>query len=214
MNAADFRKELESGALLLDIRNTSNSTAGRIKGSLNIGLSGQFASWAGSLIEFGTPILLIGEDLLSINEAIRRLARVGIESVVAYLKNGISEWIKEGYEVETHSSIGVDELKNVMANESALLLLDVRRKREYDAGHIQTAINIPLDQLGKHLHEIPRDSKLAVICTGGYRSTIAKSLLERNGFADVMNVRGGMASWQNSSCELSKKDESTVCSIT
>lgn len=202
LNAAAVIRELQRGAIVLDIRSAAEYASGHIKGSLNIGLGGQFASWAGTLIEFGTPIILLANDAAQVEEAVMRLARVGIESVLGYVENGLCAFNEAGLEIAQSSVISVDELKRVMDAGDDLLVLDVRRPPEYKSGHVPNAINIPLSELPGSISNIPAGGPLAIICEGGYRSSIAKSILERSSIRSSMDVLGGTAAWKNAGYEV------------
>lgn len=195
--AAAVNKELQQGAIVLDIRSATEYATGHIKGSLNIGLGGQFASWAGTLIKLGTPIILLANDAAQVDESVMRLARVGIESVLGYVENGLQLSNGASLEIAQSSVISVDELKRALDAGENLLVLDVRRPGEYDAGHVPNAINIPLSELPASMSNIPGDCPLAVICASGYRSSIAQSVLERGNFRISTNVLGGTTAWKN-----------------
>lgn len=206
IDAAAVAKELQHGAVLLDVRSASEYASGHIKGSLNIGLGGQFASWAGTLIEIGTPIILLSNDPAQVEEAVMRLARVGIESVLGYIQNGISGWTEAGFEEVQSSLVSVAELKCALDAGQDLLVIDVRRPGEYEAGHVPNAMNIPLADLPGSLSNIPEKWPLAIICASGYRSSIAVSVLERGNFTVLTNVLGGTAAWKNAGYELQRKE--------
>ncbi|PZM86285.1 MAG: MBL fold metallo-hydrolase [Candidatus Melainabacteria bacterium] len=207
--AAAVATELQRGAIVLDIRSATEYASGHIKGSLNIGLGGQFASWAGTLIELGTPIILLANDLDQVDEAVMRLARVGFESVLGYVENGLSSSNESGLEIAQSSVISVDELKRALDANEELLVLDVRRPGEYEAGHVPNAINIPLSELPASISDIPGDCPLAIICASGYRSSIAKSVLERGNSRLSMNVLGGTAAWKNAGYVVEQKETAT-----
>ncbi|MBL0188097.1 MAG: MBL fold metallo-hydrolase [Candidatus Obscuribacter sp.] len=179
--ATEVAKEMQRGGVVLDVRSATEHASGCIMGSLNIGLGGQFASWAGTLIEIGTPIIILANDLVQVDEAVMRLARVGFESVIGYLENGISSWNDAGFEVAQLNVISVDELKRVLEAGEDLLVVDVRRTGEYDAGHVPNAISIPLAELAESIPKLPVDRTMAIICASGYRSSIAIGVLERGG---------------------------------
>lgn len=208
--AAEVAKELQRGAVVLDVRSAAEYASGHIHGSLNIGLGGQFASWAGTLIQLGTPIILLANDLAQVNEAVVRLARVGIESVIGYVQYGISSWDEAGYELVESRVGSVSELKRALDAGEDLLVLDVRRSAEHDAGHVPKAINIPLAELADSISKLPAESPLAVICASGYRSSIAKSVLERGGLKYVMDVLGGTAAWKNAGYGVQHKEAATA----
>jgi hydroxyacylglutathione hydrolase len=200
---------MQRGTVLLDVRSGQEFASGHVKGSLNIGLGGQFASWAGTLIPLETPIILLANDEESIEEAVMRLARIGIESVIGYLEGGVIGWSNAGFEIVETPVITVDELRAELDEGEKIFVLDVRRTGEYAGGHVDGAKNIPLAELSKHITEIPRDGQIALICASGYRSSIAKSLLEREGVTNLMNVLGGMKAWNSSNAEATV---STTCS--
>jgi glyoxylase-like metal-dependent hydrolase (beta-lactamase superfamily II)/rhodanese-related sulfurtransferase len=176
---------LPSGALILDVRDAGAFGARHIDGAINIGLNGSFASWCGALLPFDAPIVIVADDADSASQAVIRLARVGIERVAGYLA------AMDDYPTTPLAQLTVQELRD-----EAPAILDVRRRGEFGESHIPGAQNIPLDELPERLSEIDREHPLAVICAGGYRSSIASSLLARAGFANVRNVQGGTEAWQ------------------
>lgn len=190
-----------SGAIVLDARAGANYGTGHIPGSLNIGLGGQFASWAGALISPEKKIVLVTEDDEQVAEARTRLARVGLENVVGYLDGGVLAWHDSGRPMAATEQISVDELSHRLAEGKAGQVVDVRRPGEWQAGHIAQARHVPLNELPTRASDLPRDGAVTAICAGGYRSSIATSLLEQQGFGRVTNVVGGMAAWYNAKLE-------------
>jgi hydroxyacylglutathione hydrolase len=188
---------------ILDVRSASEFGAGHVPGSLNIGLGGQFASWAGSLINMDTPIVIVADSNEHAHEAQLRLARVGLENVKGYLAGGMTAWSHAGYDVSTVRQIDVGELKKLLNKSDTLQLLDVRRPGEYRAGHAPRALNAPLSTLlttlSANLHP---EQPTAVICAGGYRSSAATSILEQGGFSSLMNVTGGTKAWIEAGYEV------------
>lgn len=187
-----------NGAILLDTRSPSDFTAAYVPGSLNLGLGGQFASWAGTLIGIGPEIVLIAEDDEKASESRLRLARVGIERVIGYLQDGFAAWAQSGLPVETIPQIQVEALHQLSKEE--VQILDVRRTTEWEQGHVAGATLVPLNRLSKELGTLDRERTIAVHCQGGYRSAIAGSLLKRAGFSHIMNVTGGFDAWR--ACRL------------
>ena len=185
------------GHLVLDTRPMSQYGAGHIPGSLNVGLGGQFASWAGSLVQPEVPLLLIAEDAVGVREARTRLARVGVERVSGYLSGGVLAWHEAGLPLATTEQIAVEELRNRLQENSIDYVIDVRRISEWNGGHIDGALHMPLNHLAQSALPLSRDARIAVLCAGGYRSSIASSVLEQLGFRHVSNVVGGMAAWRN-----------------
>jgi hydroxyacylglutathione hydrolase len=202
LGARDVEALQKGGAIVLDTRPAAQYGAGHVPGSFNIGLSGQFASWAGALIPPQALILLVCEEKDQVGEARTRLARVGLENVAGYLAGGLLEWHRAGLPLATTEQIGVEELDARIREAHAGRVVDVRRPGEWQAGHIAKAVHIPLNTLKEHAAELPKDQPVAVICAGGYRSSIATSVLEQQGFTKITNVVGGMAAWKNANLEV------------
>jgi len=186
----------QSGHAILDVRASEEFGAGHVPGSLNIGLAGQFASWAGSLVPVGSPLIVVAGAPVQVDETIVRLARVGHESVKGFLSGGVAAWRQAGLETAAVKQISVDELSELISSERDLQLIDVRRAGEYAAGHAPRAVNLPLaPQLPQEAAGLDRSRATAVICQGGYRSSAAASLLARAGFQNLLNVKGGTGAW-------------------
>jgi len=203
LSPADVEKKMSSGALLLDTRPSAQYGTGHLPGSVHIGLSGQFASWAGTLLSPKTPIVLVTEDEERVSEARTRLARVGLENVVGYLEGGILPWHQSGRPLVATEQIAVDELSRRIAAGDARQVLDVRRPGEWKGGHIAEASHLPLHELEAQSGKLDKRSPVAIICASGFRSSIATSLLERAGFPRVTNVVGGMNAWHAASLPTS-----------
>jgi rhodanese-related sulfurtransferase len=203
---AELKILLAEGAMALDVRPGAQFAAGHVPGSVNIALSGQFASWAGALLGLAARPVLIAESDEAASEARMRLARVGLEDVREYLKGGVENWVAAGFPGATVSQISAEALfgrlqkngrlqENGGLQESGVQVLDVRREPEWEAGHIADAIWWPLDNFKVAPPEVDRDAPIAVHCKGGYRSVIACSLLRRAGFQNVFDVEGGIDAW-------------------
>jgi hydroxyacylglutathione hydrolase len=186
MCADDARPMIDAGAIPLDVRDAGSFAASHIPQSINIGLGGQFASWAGTLLSFQTPIVLITEDEERAKEAVTRLARVGLENVAGWIS--FDDWT---FDTRSLAQITPAELHETGG---ALPVLDVRGAGEFASGHVPGARHIALTELAARIGELP-PGKLAVICAGGYRSSIAASLLARAGRDAVVNVAGGTSAW-------------------
>ncbi len=189
------RQLSDDGSLILDVRSSSAFGAGHVPGSINIALGGQFASWAGSLIPVGQPIVLVAEDHAGVDEAVTRLARVGLESVKGYLDGGVYSWSLSGLETATVAQIPVDELRLRMDERDDLQIVDVRRPGEFVDGHAPGAVNVTLARLSEQVTSLDPQRPTAVMCQGGYRSSAGTSILQREGFREVYNVVGGMSAW-------------------
>jgi hydroxyacylglutathione hydrolase len=184
--------------VLLDVRSAADFGAAHVPGSMNIGLGGQFAIWAGSLIPLNASIVIIADTGAQVDESVVRLARVGIENVKGYLEGGVTSWRDAGLPVNTLPQVSVAELNATLANDD-LQIVDVRRPAEYETGHVPRAQNAPLASLDKSLGplKLEKDKLTAVICAGGYRSSAAASLLQQQGFSNLLNVTGGTGAWIN-----------------
>jgi rhodanese-related sulfurtransferase len=185
--------------IILDVRSAAEFGTGHVPGSLNIGLGGQFAMWAGSLIPLTAPIVIVAQSEAQVDEAQMRLARVGIENVKGYLEGGVEVWRHAGFDLATVQQISVDELNRLIVEQTPLQILDVRRPPEYASGHVPRAIHAPLSTLAATIQTplLNPAKRTAVICAGGFRSSAATSILQQNGFADLLNVTGGTTAWLN-----------------
>jgi hydroxyacylglutathione hydrolase len=193
----DVSEQHQAGTILLDTRSAADFGAAHIPGSIQIGLGGQYASWAAIVLGLESEIIIVAEDQQQASESRLRLARVGIERVVGYLDHGIAGWISAGFGVQQTSQISVQQLHD-LARE--LQIVDVRRAPEWQDGYVSGARHKPLDHLTSMLGDLDPRSPVAVYCKGGYRSAIAASLLQRAGFEHVMNVTGGFDAWRT--CDL------------
>jgi hydroxyacylglutathione hydrolase len=191
----------DSGAIILDTRSAAEFGAAHVPGSIQIGLAGQYASWAAIVLGLDKEIVLISDDRQKVDESRLRLSRVGIEKVTGYLDQGIAGWASAGLPIAQTSQISVEQLHDlVLEDPNGVQVLDVRRASEWQTGRLQHAMNKPLDHLTKTLDGLDKSKPVAVYCKGGYRSSIAASLLQRAGFEQVLNVIGGFDAW--SACHL------------
>src|SRR5207253_11335260 len=164
-------------------------------GSVNIALSGQFATWAATVLGLSSRPVLIADSPEQYSEARMRLARVGIENPRGFLQDGVEGWKHAGFALAETPQITVQQLHDRVAG-GPMQVLDVRREPEWQAGHIADATWWPLDNFRVSAPEIDPKTRLAVHCKRGYRSMIACSLLQRAGFQNVINVTGGFDAWQ------------------
>jgi hydroxyacylglutathione hydrolase len=191
-----FRLQSE-GAIALDTRPAMQFAVAHVPGSIHIALSGQYASWAARILGLDKRIILVGEDADHLRESQLRLARVGIENVHAYLEDGITGWILGGYELDYIPQISVQEFTELLEEEKdRIAVLDVRERGEVEAGAMENSVRIPLGQLQDRTAELDRDKLIVVHCKGGYRSSIATSILRRAGFRDIANLTGGFDAWK------------------
>lgn len=179
-----------SDALVLDTRHESQFVKGFIPGSIFIGVAGDFAPWVGALItDLKQPILFVAEEGRE-NEVVDRLARVGYDNPIGYLDGGFAAWKAAGEAVDKLEEIGPMAFANWF-NKDVCKLLDVRKTSEYNAEHIEGAINFPLDFINRNMPQLNREQKYYLHCAGGYRSVIAASILKSRGFDNLVNIPGG-----------------------
>ena len=192
---AELSEMLRQGVTALDVRPGEQFAAGHVPGSINIALSGQFATWAGTLLGLSSRPVLIADSSDQLSEARMRLARVGIESERGYLEGGVDAWKQAGLAVATMEQMSVQELHEKLPR-GGVRVLDVRREGEWKAGRIADAAWWPLDRFNGALPLANENLPIAVHCKSGYRSMIACSLLQRAGYQTVINVIGGLDGWQ------------------
>jgi hydroxyacylglutathione hydrolase len=190
--------------VVADVRQNTEYGASHIPNAVNIGLGGQFASWAGTLIPIGTPIAIAADTDAQVEEAFMRLARVGHETVKGFIL------MKDfAGETKTVEQIPVEEVKELTETEKYLQLVDVRRPAEYENGHALRTLNISLDKLSKEIDRLDPDAPTYVICQSGYRSSLGASILENAGFKKVYNVSGGTQAWIGAGFET--ETSATAC---
>jgi glyoxylase-like metal-dependent hydrolase (beta-lactamase superfamily II)/rhodanese-related sulfurtransferase len=197
LTAPEVLRWQQEDAVVVDTRSAMEFAVAHVPGSIHIALTGQYASWAARILGLNTPLIIAGEDLEHIQEARLRLARVGIEKVIGYLADGVTGWIKGGFELDYIPQINVHDFLELREKEGGrLTVLDVREPGEVEAGAIEKSVSIPLGKLQSRAAELDRDRLIVVHCKGGYRSSIATSILRRMGFRDVANLIGGFDAWK------------------
>lgn len=182
----------ETRALVLDTRAAADFAKGFVPNSINIGIDGNFAQWVGEMIPDVKQEILLVTDPGREEECIIRLSRVGYDNTLGYLEGGFDSWKKAGKETETVKRITAEEFAKLYEAEKPLVI-DIRKKSEYDAEHVIDALNIPLNQLNGHLAAFPKDKPFVLHCAGGYRSMIAASILKQRGWNDFSDVSGGFS---------------------
>ncbi len=194
----DQFKLMKNDIIILDTRSANTFTQGFIPGSISIGLEGRFAEWAGSLLPFNAPIVLVTEPGKE-KETIVRMARVGFSTVTGYLDGGYEAWATAGEKIDMIIDVEADELIMDIPHDKNLVVVDVRRSTEFADGHLKDALNLPLNVMTDpatmaNLSAGPsgeEEQNLYVHCAGGYRSVIASSILKRQGIHNLRNVVGG-----------------------
>lgn len=181
----------ETGALVLDVRNQGAFSKGFIPNSINIGIDGGFAPWVGTLIpDIKQQILLVTDEGRE-EEAVIRLARVGYDHAIGYLKGGFEAWKNAGKEIDTINSIPAVNFIEIYKKDNNVNILDVRKPGEYLSEHICNAVNLPLDFINDGMPKIDKNKTYYVHCAGGYRSMIYVSILKSRGFENLINVESG-----------------------
>jgi hydroxyacylglutathione hydrolase len=194
LSIAAFKEEVKNGAIILDTRPSGIFTSGFVPESISIGLDGRFAEWAGVMLPYDQPLVLVTEAGKE-KESITRLARVGIDNVHGYLDGGYEAWQDAGEQIDLIIDIETDEFAMDFPHDPLIDVIDVRKPAEFDTAHVQGARSFPLDTLTDPLNVamLEDDHNLYVHCAGGYRSVIAASLLKRHGYHNLRNVLGGFA---------------------
>ena len=192
LTVSAFKNKMKDDVTILDTRHADIFTQGFVPGSLFIGLEGRFAEWAGSILSFAKPMLLITEPGKE-EETIIRLARVGFSKMEGYLKGGFDAWKKAGEKVDMIIDVEADELAMDIPHDANLQVVDVRRETEFADGHVKGAINMPLNEMNDValIADFEDHQNLYVHCGGGYRSVIACSLMKSHGLHNLRNVVGG-----------------------
>ncbi len=183
------------GAQVLDTREAGEFAAAHLAGSVNIGLGGQYATWAGTVLKHEVPIVIITDPGREAESAVR-LGRIGFDQVAGYLADGLRSLESRPELTATTERISAPLAAERLAGADPPLAIDVRAPREREAKHIAGSVNVPLNHLSERLAELPAGRPLLVVCAGGYRSSIAASLLQRHGFTAVSEIAGGIAAWE------------------
>ena len=199
----------ETSALILDTREANSFAQAFIPNSVNIGIDGSFAQWVGEMVtDVKQPILLVTEPGRE-KECAIRLSRVGYDNTLGYLAGGMKTWIEAGKEIDQSKRISPLEFANEISSKK-ILVIDVRKKSEFDSEHVLDSLNIPLNEINVHLSSIPKTEKFLLICAGGYRSMIAASILRQRGWNNFVDVEGGFAEIKKTNAPCS----SFVCPTT
>jgi rhodanese-related sulfurtransferase len=197
LSAPEVLELQREGAVVVDTRPAMQFAVAHVPGSIHIALTGQYASWAARILGLNTRLIIAGEDPEHVRESQLRLARVGAENVMGYLADGVAGWIKSGLELDYIPQISVHEFIELREQEpDSVAVVDVREMGERTGGAIEESISIPLGKLEARAAELNREKLLVVHCKGGYRSSIATSILRRAGFQNVANLTGGFDAWK------------------
>ncbi|OYW16355.1 MAG: MBL fold metallo-hydrolase, partial [Planctomycetales bacterium 12-60-4] len=195
------------GAQLVDVRDAVDFEGGFLTGSINIGLSGKYATWCGTVLNHDDPIVVVAEQGGE-EEAVMRLGRIGFDNVAGYLRDGLAALEYRPDLLQKLPRITAVALQEQLASNAPPAVIDIRSAKEWQGGHIAGSRNVPLKHLRERLDEIPSDQPVVVHCEGGYRSAIACSLLAHAGRRNVSDLVGGIKAW--SASQLPVVEEATV----
>ncbi|WP_152049638.1 MBL fold metallo-hydrolase [Tautonia marina] len=190
----EFLRIRDEGAQVLDVREAADFEGAHLAGAINVGLKGQYATWCGTVLSHDRPIVVIAETGDE-EEAIMRLGRIGFDNAAGYLKGGMGALDGRDDLLRSTPRITAPALAEHLASDQAPVILDVRSEKERDAGRIERSLHIPLGHLVERIDEVPADRDVVVHCQGGYRSSIAASLLRRHGRDRVTDLVGGYKAW-------------------
>ena len=190
------RSQLEEGAVLIDARDPQTFNPEHVPGAFAMAFSNSFATWVGWVVAWGRPLILLSPDPAHHDAIVRQLIRIGYDRLSGYLDGGIDAWRSAGLPIEASKGIDLNTLRELWGQTPGPMILDVRQRSEYRAGHIQGALNIELGELEEHLDGLPRDLPLVTVCASGVRSTTAGSILQRDGRDNIQVVFGaGTLDW-------------------
>lgn len=208
---AEVKHLQAADAVVVDTRPAAEFVQGYIPESVFIGLEGRFAEWAGSLLPFDKPLVLVCSPGTE-KEAITRLARVGFSKLAGYAAGGVEAWQAAGESIDMIIDVEADEFAMDLPFDDRLLVLDVRRPAEFADGHVKDAVNLPLAEMNDpaKLAQLEEDQNIYVHCAGGYRSVVAASLLKRQGIHNLRNVLGGWAKIQEQEKIPVEKEKSVL----
>ena len=184
------------GAQILDTRDPDEFGAAHLAGSINIGLGGQYATWAGTMLNRNNPIVIIADPGRE-NESALRLGRIGFDHVAGYLQGGLQSLETRPELIAVTERVSAPFAAELLSSSEPPLAVDVRTPREREQKHIDGSLSIPLNRLMENLKTLPKHRPLLVYCAGGYRSSIAASLLQGSGFGPVSEIAGGIAAWES-----------------
>jgi len=187
---------IRNGAVMIDLRPATTFAASHPLGALNLAIGTKVGYWAGYVLPGDAKVVLLGANHHETTEAARQLIRIGVSRIEGYINGGFDAWRDAGLPTASMALSNVQELSAAIGNGTAPLVIDVRTNKEWNAGHIDGAMHIPLGDLASRAAEIPRDRTVATMCEGGYRSSLAASVLARSGVDGVVNITGGMSAWR------------------
>ncbi len=203
LSPIEVKSNLDEEFIIIDNRPFLEYVKGHIPGAISIPFNLHRPPWEGSVLTYDKPLIIVSDDLETLKGEVHNLMCIGLDDIRGYLDGGMNAWEKAGLPLETMRVFSSKDLEEKMASKGdQIFLLDVRGKKEFADGHIAGAVNIPLQELNKRYHEIPKDRSIATICEIGYRSTITASFLVYKGFSDVTYVHGVIVSCERANRPL------------
>jgi hydroxyacylglutathione hydrolase len=203
LSPTQVKQQIKAGSVVVDVRETHRFLDGHIEGSYGIPLATPLITWAGWVIPFGTPIMLLADTTAERVEAARQLIRIGYDELRGYLEGGVKAWQADGHELISTKRVNADQLKEWLSQKDAPSLLDVRFNKEWHQGHIRGARHVEAGCLPEVAHSLlQHDAPLVVHCQRGNRSTVAISILEQNGYKNLYALECGFNTWQQAGYEV------------
>lgn len=204
LTPAEFKQRMDGGAIVIDASMPAAFGGAHIKGAYSIWLDG-LPAFAGWMLPYDKPLLLVLEDAAHLETAVRHLMRTGYDAVAGYLRGGIEGWYNAGFPIEDLHTLSVHVLNEMLARREKITVLDVRDQAEWESGHIGGSLHIYVGYLEKRLDEVPRDRPVAVVCSVGHRGGLGASILLRAGYPHVHNVLGGLRAWATTGFPLTRE---------
>jgi hydroxyacylglutathione hydrolase len=199
----EFREQMENGAIVADTRLPHSFGGAYIRDTYSIWLGG-LPSFAGWVLPYDVPVLLVLEDKEQLETAVKYMIRLGYDNIAGFLNGGIAAWYIEALPVEGFNLLSVHDLKSKLDADEELFILDVRGDEEWESGHIEGARHIYVGHVEENLDKVPKSCQVVVYCGSGRRSNIAASILKKNGYRKVFNVLGSMSAWKSAGYEVIK----------
>ena len=187
---------IRAGGVMIDLRGANEFAAAHPLGALNLAFGKKVGYWAGYVLPNDARVVLLAPGQREAMDAARQLIRIGVSRIDGYINGGFDAWRNAGLATSSFAVTNVQDLTAAIASTKPPLVVDVRTTREWNAGHVEGAVHIPLGELARRASELPRDRTVATMCEGGYRSSLAASVLSRAGIDQLVNVTGGMAAWR------------------
>ncbi|MEY4930616.1 MAG: hypothetical protein RI909_1340 [Bacteroidota bacterium] len=194
LSKEEFKTAMDKGVKLIDTRHKTEFAKGFIPGSINIQGNNAFATWAGWLLSYDEPFMLIANES-QLDDLTRKLMRIGLDNIYGYIEN-TNVWTELGLTLEKANVISIDEFDS-LTSKNSIQIVDLRGESEFKAGHIAKADNVFVGTLENNLNKISKDKPTVIYCQSGDRTTIGYSLLAKNGFKNILNYAGGMSEWTN-----------------